>query len=89
MDLLMETARSCDAAVALANDPDADRLGVAIPQADGSWRRLSGDEIVRATFKEGRKAVEEFIKYGLHLPPARKDAILASNTSSMLSIACS
>ena len=45
MDLLMETARSCGAAVALANDPDADRLGVAIPQSDGSWRRLSGDEI--------------------------------------------
>jgi phosphomannomutase len=45
MDLLIETAQSCDAVVALANDPDADRLGVAIPQSDGSWRRLSGDEI--------------------------------------------
>ena len=45
MDLLMEAARSCDAVVALANDPDADRLGAAIPQVDGSWRRLSGDEI--------------------------------------------
>lgn len=45
MDLLLERARACDAAVALANDPDADRLGAAIPQRDRSWRRLSGDEI--------------------------------------------
>lgn len=45
MDLVIETARSVGAALALANDPDADRLGAAIPQRDGSWRRLSGDEI--------------------------------------------
>jgi phosphomannomutase len=45
MDRLLETAARSRAAIALANDPDADRLGVAIPQPDGSWRRLRGDEI--------------------------------------------
>ena len=45
MDLLMEVAASSGAHVAIANDPDADRLGAAIPQPDGTWRRLGGDEI--------------------------------------------
>jgi phosphomannomutase len=45
MDLLFETARSCNASIALANDPDADRLGAAIPTPAGDWRRLTGDEL--------------------------------------------
>ncbi|MCU1501187.1 MAG: pgm [Ilumatobacteraceae bacterium] len=45
LDLLLELAARSDAALAIANDPDADRLGAAIPQPDGTWRRLNGDEI--------------------------------------------
>ena len=45
MDLVMALAAERDAAIAIANDPDADRVGAAIPQPDGSWRRLGGDEI--------------------------------------------
>ncbi len=44
LDLLEERARQTGADVGLANDPDADRLGVIVARR-GSWEKLSGDEI--------------------------------------------
>ncbi|REJ04330.1 phospho-sugar mutase [Microbacterium bovistercoris] len=47
MDLAFERARAADAEFVIANDPDADRLAVAIPDAasEGGWRRLTGNEV--------------------------------------------
>jgi phosphomannomutase len=47
MDLAFATAREADADLVLANDPDADRVAVGVPdpQVDGGWRRLTGNEV--------------------------------------------
>jgi phosphomannomutase len=61
LDLAIALGSHVAADLVLANDPDADRLCVAVP-FDGSWRTLSGDELgailgeecCRATAGDGR-----------------------------------
>jgi phosphomannomutase len=50
LDLVVALAESTSADLVVANDPDGDRLAVAVPTpgagpGDGGWRALSGDEI--------------------------------------------
>lgn len=45
LDLALERARRSGADLVVVNDPDADRLAVALPHALGDWRALSGDEL--------------------------------------------
>ena len=44
IDAAVALARSVEADLVIANDPDADRCAVAVPDLDG-WRMLTGDEV--------------------------------------------
>ena len=45
IDLALETARSFDADLVIANDPDADRCAAAVKDPVTGWRMLRGDEL--------------------------------------------
>ncbi|MEA9984453.1 MULTISPECIES: phospho-sugar mutase [Subtercola] len=47
LDLAYETAQSSGAHLIIANDPDADRLAIAVPDksTDSGYRRLTGNEV--------------------------------------------
>ena len=91
MDLVIELARQSGAAIALANDPDADRLGVAIPTSgdmSGDWRLLRGDEIgwllgdhiLRHTQGDDRLVVTTLVSSSLLGKMARKNGVAFEET---------
>jgi phosphomannomutase len=47
LDLAIELGQRTSADLVIANDPDGDRLAVAVPAHDapGNWRRLTGDQV--------------------------------------------
>ncbi|HTO01705.1 MAG TPA: phospho-sugar mutase [Microthrixaceae bacterium] len=45
LDQVLNLAEKVDADVAIANDPDADRLAAAFRESSGDWRVLRGDEL--------------------------------------------
>jgi phosphomannomutase len=45
LDLALGLAVETGADAVIANDPDGDRLAVAVPTGSGDWRALTGDEI--------------------------------------------
>lgn len=62
MDLAFAKAREVGADLIIANDPDADRLAIGVPEssvAEG-WRRLTGDEIgLLLGYQVARRAVAD------------------------------
>jgi len=91
MDLVIDLARQSGADVALANDPDADRLGVAIPvngDSGGAWRLLRGDEIgwllgdhiLRHTQGDDRLVVTTLVSSSLLGKMAQKNGVAFEET---------
>lgn len=61
LDLAIEEAQRVGADIIVANDPDADRLAVALQDADGRWTRLTGNDV-------GALLADELLSHGPHHP---------------------
>jgi phosphomannomutase len=76
LDLSLALAQRVGADLVLANDPDADRLAVALPDptATGGWRALTGDEL-------GAVLADHLLRRGGHGPD---DTLVTTVVSSRL-----
>ncbi|GMA90069.1 hypothetical protein GCM10025869_05980 [Homoserinibacter gongjuensis] len=65
MDLAFATAAQHGADLVIANDPDADRVAVGVPDGHGGWHRLSGNEVGWLLgWRAARQAVERGLDRG-------------------------
>jgi len=65
MDLAFAAAAEHGADLVIANDPDADRVAVGVPDGRGGWQRLSGNEVGWLLgWRAARRAAERGIDRG-------------------------
>ena len=72
MDRVLDLAARSGAEVALANDPDADRVAVALRRTDGTYWTLTGDEV-------GALLAHEVLRTGRDVPGALVATTLVSS----------
>jgi phosphomannomutase len=82
LDLALAQARRSGADLVLANDPDGDRLAVAVPDeaAPGGWRALTGDQV-------GSLLGAYLLERHSHLPPDESEPLVVTTivSATMLS----
>jgi phosphomannomutase len=65
MDLAFAAAAEHGADLVIANDPDADRVAIGIPDGAGGWQRLSGNEVGWLLgWRAARHAAESGVDHG-------------------------
>ncbi len=75
LNLGLQFAESMDAHVLIANDPDADRLALALPDNRGRWHALSGNQI-------GVVLTDYLLERSLAVDSARQPCVVTTLVSS-------